>query len=157
MYSKMFKSLPLFLAFFVITHTALAQEYKSVFPLDVDMPTYDVKIIPSPTLPQPKLQLTNKALRVLPTYFKHNNVVPVYDAKIPSSLNRIRLEQLEGKAYCNEANDKCWPKSIEAVAGYLIVTSHDLETIYYKDTQKLGTFLWTEAREPIGNLMKENK
>jgi hypothetical protein len=154
MYVQTLKCALLFSAFFTTSPQLNAEEKKHIFPpLLKEMPTYTVNIIPSPNLPHPPLQLTKKALRVLPSYFAHTNTVANYSAKIPSSLNRIRLEQIENNSYCNESLKLCWPKNIEVVADYLIVTYHSGETIYYQDKQKLSTFLWNETRQPIQNLM----
>lgn len=143
------------LAFFIFSHNAHS-ENDNIFPQFLEeLPTYNVKYLPSPHLPQPNLQLTDRALRILPSYFMHTNIVKPYKIKIPESLNRIRLEQLGDKPYCSKSQKLCWPKSIEAVGQYLIVTSHQGDQVYYKDSKKLGVFLWDELRTPLKSLTKE--
>ena len=153
---KNLKHFATLLAFFVYAQNAQTQE-GDIFPQFLDkLPTYNVKYLPSPHLPQPNLQLTDRALRILPSYFMHANIVAPYKVKIPESLNRIRLEQLENTPFCNQDRNICWPKSIEAVGNYLVITSHSGESTYYKDNQKLGVFLWDELRTPLKSLTKEN-
>lgn len=144
-------------AFCLLLNTGSAKE-NAIFPQFLDkMPTYMVKAIPSPGLPQANLQLTDRALRVLPSYFIYAHKLKPWQAKIAPSLNRIRIEQLEKEPFCSDDLNMCWPKSIEAVGQYLVLTPHEGDPVYYLDSQKLGTFLWDELRTPLKSMVKNKK
>lgn len=143
------------LAFFVFATQSLAGT--PIFPKTNKLPTYEVSIIPSPNLPEPKLQLTDRALRILPSYFIYAHKVPAYSVKIAPSRSRIILSQVEKTPYCTDDLKLCWPKSIEAVKGYLIITPHKGDIVYYRDSQNLEKLLWNEALEPLKALVKKSK
>lgn len=150
----MFFKLKIFIAIALLfaNTPSFAQTPNLPFHFSNDMPIYEVKLTNSKSLPRVSFQLTKRATRILPQY-----ILPLTaTTKQISQLNSISKIELihTGKNNCNTGNN-CWPKRIEAYDNILKITDWSGNTEYYKDTGKLGLFLWRESRTTFKEIIKK--
>lgn len=148
---KLFKIQSLTLALTLLTLANLkAQPLK--FPQDPAFsPEYQVSLIASPDLVTPQnLILTQKAIRVLPSYINEVAHAEASDVVIPTLEARILLTLTNGadQAPCN-ASQLCWPKKIEVSKDFIIIHTLQGQTQHLKDVFGLYEFIWEATLEPL--------
>ncbi len=139
---KLFKIQSLTLALTLLTLANLkAQPLK--FPQEPAFsPEYQVSLI--------ALVLTQKAIRVLPSYINEVAHAEASDVVIPTLEARILLTLTNGadEAPCN-ASQLCWPKKIEVSKDFIIIHTLQGQTQHLKDVFGLYEFIWEATLDPL--------
>lgn len=115
-------------------------------------PVYSVRYVTSKGTPNPTLQLTERALRILPSFL--TDIPPLKKKPYMKSVDgsRIIVSPAENKTYCDNLRNFCWPKKMHLENGFIAITDSTGKTTYYKDEKKLSTFLWAEMAAPLKTL-----
>ena len=107
------------------------------------MPHYSVELIPSKGLPHEIFQLTDRAVRLLPSQLEQLKK-PTASGRVPA-YGYIVIQTMDDKPFCDTVRKFCWFKKMVLTGKEIHITNWDDHTDFYTDDIGLSQLFWKES------------